>query len=139
MGWRNAALCTMVMYGFWMFFASKSTPVYGAKVSCFMQMMGYVVLLAVMGFGRADIAKITRPALMYGVIATALAVGGTYALFYAVGIAPKQAAVITVIAEGYPLITALLIHFMVQPLLPRQWVGIFLMVGGMVLVNLRDR
>lgn len=137
--WRVAAFVTTVAYGLAMFLAAKGTRIHGGLVACFLQMAGYVALLMVMGFGRADLARITPASLAWGSAAAVLLCGGTYLLFHLTAVHPDKTAIVYVISEGWPIITALIIHLAGTPLSLRQWGGVFLVVAGMVLVNLPQK
>jgi len=137
--WRVASFITTVAYGLAMFFVAKGTRVHGGLVGCFLQMAGYAVLLTVMGFGRADLARITPVSLAWGGAAAALLCGGTYLLFHLTAVHPEKTALVYVISEGWPIITALIIHFAGTPLSLRQWGGVLLVVAGMVLVSLPQK
>lgn len=139
MDWRLASFATTVAYGLAMFLAAKGTRIHGGLVACFLQMLGYMALLAVMGFNRTEVARITPVSLAWGSAAAVLLCGGTYLLFHLTAVHPTRTALIYVISEGWPLITALIIHFTLQPLLPRQWMGVLLVVAGMVLVSLPSK
>lgn len=135
MGWRSASLVTLACYGLAMFLVSKSNRIHGGEVACFLQMLGYGLLLILLGFGRADFSRATRFSLAVGGAAAALLVVGTLLMFRAIAAYPAQTALISVITEGWPLITAILMQLTGTPLDRRQWAGAVLMTIGMVLVS----
>lgn len=126
----------MVAYGIAMFFVSKANRVHGGEVACFLQMMGYAVLLMVLGFGRTELARVTRLSLVFGAAAAILLVIGTLIMFRAIAHTPEKTALISIVSEGWPLITAILIQLTGTPLRWQQWLGASFIAGGMTLVTL---
>lgn len=135
MDWRVASLLTTISYGLAMFFVARANRIHGGLVGCLLQMLGYAALLMLMGFGHAELARITPASFAWGSAAAALLCGATYLLFHLTAIHPEKTALVYVISEGWPIITALIIHFSGTPLTVRQWGGVVLVVAGMALVS----
>lgn len=136
MDWRASALGCMLAYGISTYCFAKANPVHGAKVASLMQVVGYVILLTALGFGRDDLRRITRESLVFGALGAALAVCGTYLVFGAISSAPKQSAVIEAISSAFPVIAALMIHFLIRPMAAMEWFGIVIITCGVVVLNL---
>jgi drug/metabolite transporter (DMT)-like permease len=130
--WFFGALVISLCYGVSTVLLSKSSPIHGANVQAFFSIVGYSVLLAAVGFGRADFARITTSSFVYGAIAALLMMTGTYLFYVVIGRYEEQTALIDAVAATYPLVTAVLLHVFVRHMTGLQWLCIFVIVAGII-------
>lgn len=136
-GWHVPIAITVVLYGVGTLFLAKANPIHGAKMSVFLQWAGYALLLLLLRFGRADFAQVTKSSLWFGAGAAFCFVVGTYYFFHALGIVgPRHVAIVDAVAASYFIITAILVQIFVRPQTLQEWVGIVLILGGVVVLCL---
>jgi len=136
MDWRVLAFLCALMYGIGTFCVAKATPIHGPKIAAFLQVVGYVILLAVMRFGMSDLERVTKTSFAYGAAAAALFVTGSYFIFMGVSVSPERTALIEAIATTGLVFAALAIHFFIGAMTPLQWGGMLLVLSGVVLIHL---
>lgn len=132
MGWRTALLAIVLAYGFGMYFVARSNPIHGARVGCLLQMAGYGVLLVVLGFGRADLSRITWQSLFWGTGGALLSCSATFLMFWIFAAYPTKAGLVSALSESWVLVTVLLIHLTRTPMTGRQWLWVLLATGGII-------
>ena len=136
MDWRLAATLCAVMYGVGTFFLAKATHVHGPKIASLMQVVCYIVLLAVMRLSVSDLQRVTRESFTYGMAAASLFVAGSYLIFMGSSLFPAKTSLIEALVTTGLLLSTLLIHNMIGAMSPWQWTGIVLVTAGAVIIQL---
>ncbi|HXV27021.1 MAG TPA: EamA family transporter [Candidatus Paceibacterota bacterium] len=136
MDWRMLAVGAMFLYGFGTYFVARATPVHGPYNAAFLQVVVYTVVLLLLGFGRSEISRFTTQSLTDGLIAATMFVIGSLCIFAAIGNAPGHAAVVEGLVAAHFIVSGVLVHLLIKPMPPMQWVGIITILIG-VIVTLR--
>ena len=101
-----------------------------------MQVVCYIVLLAVMRLSVSDLQRVTRESFTYGMAAASLFVAGSYLIFMGSSLFPAKTSLIEALVTTGLLLSTLLIHNMIGAMSPWQWTGIVLVTAGAVIIQL---
>lgn len=134
--WRLYAFLALAAWGVYSIPGNKATAVHGEKVSLLFETAAFILLcLVVSRHVAVDFPKVTWTSAVNAAIMGLLSAGGFYFMLTAMGASPKNMTAIVLITGSYPAVTAVVAHFIGQPLSLHQWIGVTAVVGGLVLVN----
>lgn len=138
MNWLGLSIVTLLLWGAYPIFASRSNAIHGEAVTMAVEALA-MLIVAMVGLAstRFDVSRVTTKSLMLsGIMAVGSAVG-FYLLLKATRIAPSRVSTITLITGLYPVITVLTAHFTGDQIMtPRHWFGAATALIGLVLVSL---
>ena len=137
MSWFLAATLATIIFGVYPVFGSKAGEIHGEKVNfiidgCMMFLMCVIMSIVY----RADFQKITKISFIYS-LPLGLSSIGFILMLYAWRIAPTKLGAIQVTIGFSTIITAIICHVFTNAKLEfHQWVGAFIAMIGVSLVNL---
>ena len=134
--WRLYAVMALAMWGVYSIPGNKATEVHGEKMTLLFETVAFVLLCALVSLrATGDFAKITAASAFNASVMGVLSAGGFYFMLSAMNASPRNLTTIVLIAGSYPAITAIVSHFLGQPLSLHQWVGVGTVMTGLALVN----